>query len=195
MAVSLKFALVPSQNALSFFFVETTGAYNPVNNTGGWGTPNEDISAATDATLTITKSDDTTVSFGAADNFFPLFPNTNSAPFEITNVMLGLSADEQITDWIAYITYNVNAVSPYVTSMYLPVLSQSECCVAGLSTRVTVENDCNCDNAALAVYSDAYDLLQTIKYALTDTCQSPAKATEILSRLSDICNSSNCGCN
>lgn len=199
MATQLKFEIFPSADKKSFYFVETTGVYDATYNPGGWGAPNDNYLTATEATLAITLADASVVSFNSASTpaFYPTFPNVTYVAFQITNEMIGLEATAEITDWIPLIVYTVDGndggVWQATVSSYRAVLSQSDCCVAGLAANVTVDNGCNCDNDQLQAFSDAWDLKTAIDYAVSEDCQKPNKAARILVYLQGLCNNG-CGC-
>lgn len=195
MSVTLKFSIIPSQDALSFYFKEDTGIYSATNNPTGWGSPNPATSAMTSATLTITLVNDTTVVFNSGNGFYPLFPNTNGSLFKITNVLLGLDDEAQITDWISLMTYATTdgGSNSFSTSKYVFVNSQSLCCVANLLSRVTT-SDCNCGNQNMKTWQRANLMLKGVQGALDCSPQLPNKATDDLSSLTDLCNNNDCNC-
>ena len=95
MALKIDFSYAQSSDLKTLEIYDTTGIYNSTNNVGGWGTPNPQLGSATSDKISIQKSD------GSAANEFQMFstlPNVINQPYPITNVMLGLSALEQIPD-------------------------------------------------------------------------------------------------
>ena len=85
--MELDFDVCQSIGCTSFDFRETTGEYS-FTNSGGWGSPNFEITDATGATVEITLPDGTLSSFSVT----PFFPDDTSLYTRtFTNSDLGLT--------------------------------------------------------------------------------------------------------
>ena len=71
MVVDLNFCLAEQCTCKTAMFNDTTGLYDPITNTGGWGTPNAESSTITSAIITIIPKgyiDPITFTFTIEDN-------------------------------------------------------------------------------------------------------------------------------
>lgn len=199
MSLALKFSVLPSANALSFYFRDDTGVYNSISNITGYGSPNIAIADILYASFTIILADGTTKTFTTADGFYPLFPNTTGVLFQVLNTALGLSATTAISDWISQATYsvsvNADGSNPVSTTKYVFISSQSICCVNNLLAEAGFDGNCLCENADLENWVRGLGLLKSIQAALDCAPQLPNKASVNLTGLTELCNQSGCGCN
>lgn len=192
----LKYELVQSTDCKSFSFKETTGAYDATTNLTGWGFPNATIGDITEASLSITKADGTITTWDSASTppFYPSFPtDDNTDLFEITNEMLGLDADTEITDWIPYFTYTVtpSVDDPITTSQYLLVECNTICCDNTLCAAVVL-GGCACGNKSLDLSLEVHGFRLALENAVN--CEKITEANQILTYLQRLCTSNGCGC-
>lgn len=188
MAFTLKLGVGWANNMKSLYLYDTSG-------TGltGWGNgSNPLITNTLTATVTITLPDNTTL---APINVYPTLPNTNDIYFEVTNVMLGLSASDPIVDGVYFFSYTITGTDgtpyTYTYAQYKFLTPQVCCCVLKMSARV---KPCKkgCKNEAKVAYSDAFDTLTLLQNAASSGNMN--EAAEFLLELQTICESNNCGC-
>lgn len=129
MAVSLDFSYLQSNDRKTIEITDTTGEYDAVSNTGGWGTPNPDPStdvvAATATTvakyhvlldITYTDSGGTETTYDTIDLYseftsefaagYGMVYTLTMAHFEESGVAVG-TADDEFPDGIYDITYSI----------------------------------------------------------------------------------------
>jgi hypothetical protein len=92
MSVVLSFEICLESNCSGLSFKETTGAYS-VSNPNGWNTPNDLLSSALTATLTITMASGTAYVINLFTSSFPTIDT--DLIYNIPNTSIGLAlADE-----------------------------------------------------------------------------------------------------
>lgn len=191
MATVVSAKVCQSNNCSTLSFVETTGAYNSLSNTTGWGTPNEATSDATSAVLTIQNPSGTiyTIDLFATT----LFPTTNTVlEYEIPLTSIGLTASSQIEDGVYIFTYTVvTATTTYRKNWKQAFYCQVACCVRSMILDLDLECDCGDDLKERAI--DAFLLLKGLMYS--SNSGNISKFEEQLELLQKICLNKDCqGC-
>ena len=168
-------------------FVETTGAYSVLNQ-NGWGSPNEDTTDATSATLLITTpgGNEYTIDLFATGDF----PTTDtSLEYVIQPTDIGLSAGSKIPDGIYTFLYTVETPSETLTSLvYQALYCQVQCCVYSMFKDLNVNCDSCHDKKTKAI--DAYLLLKGLIYSAN--CGNSTYFNSQLTTLQKLCLGSNC---
>ena len=187
MAVVLSFEICQSNDCKTLTFVETTGAYALTNITG-WGTPNEDTTAATSATLVITPPSGVVYSidlFALSD-----FPKSDTTfEYELDETSLGLTASSKYPDGIYHFTYTVVTDSTtYTQQITQAFYCQVQCCVYSMFKDLDVTCDCSLELKTKAI--DAYLLLKGLMYSAN--CGNTTNFNAELATLQKICLNNEC---
>ncbi len=173
---------VCSSECSSFTFSETTGTFNSLNNTGGWGVSNPSISSATEATL------DIIIPGGQVYNLdlYDTFPIDNST-FEYTIEGSVIGMVDELTDGKYTFTYTV-VVSDvtYSVTQQLFVICNIECCVNTMLLNID-DLTCDCNKVAIDKYLEAYTLLLALKHA--SVCGNEDNVDTLLTTINKICSS------
>jgi hypothetical protein len=192
MAVDIKYSICQSSNCESLTFTETTGVYNVTTNPTGWGAvgggdPNEMLSDATIATLTLTGPDGTV--YAPVDLLgLSSFPKDDiKFGYSITAASVDSSLSE-FSDGSWTIAYNVTTGSTtYSESKTFFFSCQISACVYSMVADIDV-SDCNCDIETLNKVLEAKAFLDALSYAVG--CGNLTGANEILTTLQRTCSCS-----
>jgi hypothetical protein len=189
MAVDVKYSICQSSNCKTLTFTETTGVYNGTTNPTGWGAvgggdPNEMLSDAIAATLTLTGPDGTI--YAPVDLL-----SLSSFPKDDVKFGYDIAAatvDSSLTDfsdgsWT--ISYDVTTgTTTYTETMTFFFSCQINACVCSMIADVDV-SDCNCDIDTLNKVLEAKAFLDALSYAVG--CGNLTGANEILTTLQRTC--------
>ena len=192
MATLLTFDVQQSDNARTLIFKETTGAYDALNNTGGWGTPNEETSDAVTTTLTITDPSGTVTALTSVElTGLGSFPTTNtSLELDIALQDLGGTTDGKHADGVYTFTYTVvTGIATYETSHKVFVSGQARCCVYGMLAKVDTV-DCDCDATEKADALEAYTFYRSL--IANAACGNEDKYTDVLAIVNKLCDGCKC---
>jgi len=186
MATDIKFSIYEAPNCKTITFIETTGEYNVSSNPNGWGTPNEETSDATAATLTLVGPDGTT--YPSIDlEALSSFPKDDSTEVVINSTDL-LSTMTSFVDGQWKITYSVTtSTTTYTKTVMFFFTCQIEKVIDKLLAKLDI-NDCECkpgqieEILKLTAYADA------MKYAIGGGNLTEAnEILKTLNRLSQCC--------
>lgn len=188
MSVNLSFEICQSSDCTKLTFVETTGSYNAISNTGGWGTPNEDHTDAETAVLTVLLASGNTYTIDLFDTGY--FPTDNTQfEFDLTNEDFGYISGSAIDDQIINFTYTVTTATSIYTANYQQAFyCQVQCCVMSMFADIDVDCDCSKDKIDSAL--QAYALLKGLIYSAN--CGNKTYFNNILAQLNKLCLNSNC---
>lgn len=156
MAVLLNFEVEETDNASILIFKETTGAYDALLNSDGWGAPNDDISGTT-PTLTITPPGGTAKTYTTSSlTGLGSFPTTDSGlELELTLSNLGIDGDAKghLPDGVWTIEYIVKkGTNTYKTLHKVFVSGSVRCCVyKNLASIDLCDKDCDSSDKAYAL--------------------------------------------
>lgn len=191
MAIDVKFSICQSSNCKGITFKETTGLYDAVSNTTGWGAvgggdPNDMISDATDATLTLTGPDGTV--YPALDLFaLDGFPKSTEDGY----LFQASAVDSSLTDFADgnwEMTYSVTTSSgTYDETITLFFHCKISACVCRLVSEIEID-DCKCDTDKLNKALQAKAFSDALSYAVG--CGNLNAANEILTSLQKLCSCS-----
>ena len=120
----------------SVYIYDTTCAYDATNNDTGWGTPNPEVSDATEATAEITIPDVTTP---VTIDLFSTLPNNDGTGLQITASQLGL---EEIPDGIWKVKYSVTVTgfgTPFESECFFLLDCNVRCCISKRAEKVSVD--------------------------------------------------------
>ena len=174
----------------SITFTEGTGSYNVSTNPLGWGTPNTVIGTITATHILITLPDGTTV----VDIANPVGLPTTSTTFEYEITAAALNGGTKIADGLYQIEYTVTDGTYTYTAgpSYFLFTCNSQCCVNKLFAKIATQTDCSCNSTAVtnALYASA--LLNGL--CASKDCGNISGMNSLISKLNQICNSTNCGC-
>lgn len=188
MATVISAQVCLSSDCKTLEFIETTGAYNSLSNTTGWGAPNQTTGDATAATLVATNPAGTSYTINLFSTTY--FPTTNtSLEYTIPMTSIGLASGASLTDGIWSFTYTVTTNSTTYTYNWTQAFyCQVQCCVYSMFKDLDVECDCSYDTKQKAL--DAYLLLKGLIYA--GNCGNTTEFASILATLQKICLNSDC---
>ena len=141
MAFTLKSSICPINKCYQLQFTDETKPYSSLN-TGGYGTPNIELTDITAATVAVYLPNTVTpVIVNVYIN--GVFPNTNNVPFTITNVMLGFDATEPLPSGKYKIVYTVSGTDfNYSISCFTYVLCNEKLCIKNKA--LSIDYDCDC---------------------------------------------------
>ena len=186
MALKIDFSYAQSSDLKTLEIYDTTGIYNSTNNVGGWGTPNPQLGSATSDKISIQKSD------GSAANEFQMFstlPNVINQPYPITNVMLGLSALEQIPDGqYQLIRTTIADGVTYRRTRRIFLIGQLQCCADQMLDGQAP--GCSCESGRLTNASIIQYTLFTLRKAFLS--QKFERANQIFVYAQSLCDSKTC---
>lgn len=194
MALDVKYSACLVSNCKSLRFGETTGAYHVDNNPTGWGAvgggdPNDMLSDATNATLTLTGPSG--VTYAPVD----LVATASPFPKDDPSVTLDIAAstvDPSLTKFVDgfwEITYDVTTdvggtVTTYSETKTLFFYCNAEACVCSMMADLDL-SDCNCDPDKMNKALKARTYLDALCYA--SGCGNLDGANEILKTLTKMC--------
>lgn len=193
MPIALNFCISESDDAKSFTFKETTGIYDAISNTGGWGSPNPTIASALTATVSISKLEDVDKGIytnPVSINVYPTLPNTNSTLFLITAETAGFGVNSSFIDGIYKITYNVTSSSGLINPVtkLFGFYSNLDCCIKKASDKVSLCS-CNCDELEEEI-NDLIFWRRLLK--ASDCCGNIQAIVKYIEKINTLCNSCNC---
>lgn len=182
MAIFIDYNVYQSDNAKELKFVETTGAYNAVSNTGGWGAPNELVGDATLVELKITPPGGSEVTIDISTNF----PTTDNAIEKtLRSQDLGLGTDVGLPDGIWDFKYEVTTPSQglIVNCQNILISGGARCCVYNMLADAEI-HDCDGSDLRRALEAFTYyrSALACAAAGHTD------KFTELLALIANYCN-------
>ena len=145
MAAVIDFQITQACTCKSLTFKELTGAYNASNNTDGWGTPNEETSAATAATLQITlPGASTSTTLNVLEESFPTTDTCKTYTINGSQVS-GIGTNNNFPSGLYTFTYTVTTASgTYIEVKQVYLWCTLKCCVDKLFANIDYSNcDCN----------------------------------------------------
>jgi hypothetical protein len=193
MAVVLNFEIEQTDNAKILIFRETTGAYDALLNTDGWGAPNDDTSGTT-PTLTITAPGGTEKVYTASEiTGLGSFPTTDAnLELELTLENLNIEADSNghLPDGVWTIRYDVEkGLNKYTVFHKVFVSGSVRCCVyKGLASIDLV--DCDCDSKEKAYALQAFTFYMSL--IANAACGNQDKYDELLKITNKLCGLCKC---
>lgn len=191
MSVVLSFEICLESNCSGLSFKETTGAYS-VSNPNGWNAPNDLLSSALTATLTITMTSGTAYVINLFTSSFPTIDT--DLVYNIPNTSIGLALGDELPDQIITFTYTVTtATDTYTQTITQAFYCQANCCVNSMFLDLDFECT-SCDNKDIDDALKAYAMLLGLKYSAN--CGNSTEFTNTLEQLNKLCGSTNCSsCN
>jgi hypothetical protein len=191
-ALKIDFSYAQSSDLKTLEIYDTTGIYNSTTNVGGWGTPNPQLGSATSDKISIQKSD------GSAAYEFEMFstlpnvavlPNIVNQPFIITNVMLGLSALEQIVDGQYQLVRTTIADGvTYRRTRRVFLIGQLQCCADQMLDGQAP--GCSCESGRLTNASIIQYTIFTLRKAFLS--QKFERANQIFVYAQSLCDQKTC---
>lgn len=187
MALQLNFSTCVINACTEIRFTETTGVYSSAN-TGGWGTPNIDLSDAVTATLAITPYGSTTT-YTLDLLATTLFPTDNiSFTYDIPLSDIGSPTSIVDGQWLFVYTIT-DATDTYTKSIYKYFFCNSECCVTSMQPDIDT-CDCCKETSDYKNYILAWTQLQSLKKAAA--CGDSDNFTAIKKIVDKLCLNSGC---
>lgn len=175
-----------TQNNTILQLKDITGAYS-AGNTGGYGTPNEDSTDVTAATILITFPNGETQTVDVQSQ---LAAAAISASFVFTDV-----EPDYTSDGVYYFLYTVTAPSGTYTYKFAKLfLGNVRCCIDKLQVKVV---DYVCDACETSTYIDRVHLAEGLYNSLLAMggCNELTKIDKILTKLQALCDFESCNCN
>jgi hypothetical protein len=166
MAVVLGINVVVSNDRKSLEFYETTGPYSATNTTG-WGAPNEAISDATEAELTVETPAENSYTFDST-SVTPLYsdwPTTDDdTSYDIPNSDIGYGVSENLPDGVYRFNYIVTTgTTTYEQTIEKLFWHNAKCCVFNMFA--DIDYNCDCSTDKLEKAKKAYLLMKGLEYA------------------------------
>tara|TARA_R110002126_G_scaffold35251_1_gene108717 strand:+ start:21380 stop:21946 length:567 start_codon:yes stop_codon:yes gene_type:complete len=186
MAIFADFNVKQSDNAKELLFTETTGIYNGVSNTGGYGAPNELTTDATAASLEIVTPEGTTYTLNLFGGAFNYPKNDTNNEYIIRSQNIGLGNDVELSDGIYNFKYTVTLPTQgdVVNDQCILISGKARCCVYSMLANINI-NDCDGSDRRRALEAFTY-------YRAAIACAASGEAskfTELLQLVSKYCNS------
>ena len=167
MATVLKIDASVAENCKKLRFYETTGIYNAVSNTTGWGAPNEATTVALTATLNVLTPAGNAYTFNGASvtPLYPNWPTTNdNAYYELDSSLIGYGTNQELPDGIYRFTYTVTTTANTYTQVIEKLFyCNAQCCVSNMFADIDYECDCSTDKINKA--KKAWLMLESLGYA------------------------------
>lgn len=182
--MSLKTRLNVEFGLSAIVVYDTTCKYDSCSNTGGWGTPNEETTAATNAVVEITIPD---VLTPVTIDLYPHFPNSTGLGFEIDLADLGVT-EIVPGEWLFNYKVSFDGGATYTTKecWFLNTCPIDRC----IASRVLKTDTCGCSD-----YDDlTFKLRNLLQGAKEIHCTGDyTKAHKIATYVYSTCNC-DCGC-
>lgn len=200
--LELNIKFTRSNNYQSIVATDLTGVYNALSNPGGYGAPNPDVGDFTVFNIIVTPPDPITLlptGTPVLVNALPSLPSSSNGTFTITNVDLGLAANENIIDGIYsfYVSADTDTASFGYTrsAIFSDIVA---CCIKNLTIKA-FGCDCNGNirnlvkaNMWLSLVQQSVNDYGQIIPSQVELCGQWNKGTEIIRELQKICNNNNC---
>jgi hypothetical protein len=183
--LSLNFEICQVNACKDLVFSETTGPYDSVYNTTGYGTPNIELADMESAILTIT---DPTGTISTIDLTPQGFPTDDLIADGYTITSTTPLADGQWT-FIYTVTPSLLGSEPYTKTISKLFYCNADCCVEKMLTKVEVCDCCN-DNTDLNNYVKVSTFLSSLKKAAS--CGDVTSFSSILKIVNKLCKNSGC---
>lgn len=208
MALSLSLSYLQQSSCAELVLTDTTGAYDAVSNTGGWGSPNLacDDGSVTYAEIIIKQYTDsaTLVDYETIDLIadWETVTGLTSDPFDSGTTVANMiyTLDLALEDGCYQITYQVGDGTTYDNSSNRATVTYNiatycniECCVDQRVANSPTEYSCiTCDNAYMDITNILWTLLQSLKLAACNA--SIDNYLSILSILQSAADDAGCNC-
>lgn len=190
-------ALIPTlsfclnNSCTELIVTETTGSYNAISNTGGYGAPNPTTGSVSAYSLIITDPNDVSYTINLFTTTY--FPTTDST-IEYSIPLTSLGNRTVIEDGFWQFNWTVTSTGPVTSTgnsaSYFTC--NSECCVKALLAKIDLTTDCCCSDESSDTndYLKAKVLLEGLKNAAF--CGNLTLFDNIKSSLDRICQKTNC---
>lgn len=192
MSVTLQFKIEESNDCKSLTFRETTGLYDSVNNTSGWGTPNNATTDAETATLTITDPAGVVTTINLFTQGFPT--NNIYQTYTILNTDLGLSSSASLSDgewdFVYQVTRTTATAFDFSQTVKKLFYCVAKCCVFKMFADIPEDNECDCNSDDITKAEKARGFLQGLIYAAN--CGLVSKFNNLLTTINKLCKNQNC---
>jgi len=188
MALQLNFSACVINGCTQIQFKETTGYYSAAN-TGGWGTPNSELTDVLTATLSVTPYGSTTT-YVIDLLATTLFPTDNSS-FTYDIPLSDIGSPTSIVDGQWLFVYTVDdGTTVYTKSIYKYFFCNTECCVTDMLAALDLSCDCCKETSDYKNYILAWTQLQSLKKAAA--CGDSDNFTAIKKIIDKLCLNSGC---
>jgi hypothetical protein len=182
-----------NNNCSTIDVYDTTGAYNAVSNTGGWGATNIDTADVDTVTVTYTPP-------GGSATDVDVTATVN-AETTVTGEFLIAQIDITATDGVYEFVYTAEEASVEV-DFQLKTYSTCvvRCCIDKLWAKAAQEllgGDCGCTDFSEINYKNTALQAEALYQAIRNSasCVMDATRDALLAKLQRICNIENCNCN
>ncbi len=159
---------------------ESTGIYNAVSNTGGWGAPNIETTVVTASTVAIFAYNGTSAL--QTFNMLPTYTTGIQPPYQAFDGEAWTQADG-----VFKLVYTVtDGVDTFTNPTEYILFTCNLCnCIEGLIAKLSEE----CDPAEVAKLKDTIDQLEIIKYGIQSafSCKNFDRATTLLTNAASLC--------
>jgi len=187
MSLILNFEICQTNGCKDLIFSETTGKYDAIYNTGGYGTPNETTVAATTATLITTDPSGLITTLDLMPQGFPTD--------DIIADGYTISSSSVLPDGMYTFVYNVTydnhgAIVTYSKSISKLFYCNAECCVDQMLSNLNLTCDCCETDENIKNYYKAWTFLQALKNAAD--CGDYTTFNSILKIITKLCKNNNC---
>jgi len=192
-----KIKVYSTHNCTKLAFKDTTGMYEVSDNDTGWGTPNTDPSAVTEAIITVQIPDVVTVhTFDVTQTVQDIvLPSAYVLNYsfmlqELTATDLGVSA---LPDGIYTVTYSIDGESIEVKVL---IFCNTQCCVNKLLEKAIDTYLCGGNCTSNKLISEALKaralILQAQQWQFS--CFNLEQADKLIKQAAKICKSNGCSC-
>lgn len=186
--VIISFDICVTNGCTVFKINETTGQYSSTN-TGGWGSPNTELSDVVSAEMLITSPSEVEYSIDMMDVYN--YPTDNLSLYaNITATSLGLTSLEDGL-WIFEYVVEDSSGNRYTKINHYLNYCNSECCVKQMLTNLKLDScGCNCSDDKYEEYLKAWLQLEALKKAAD--CGDETAFANILKIVTKLCKNNNC---
>ena len=187
MSIVLNFEICQANGCKDLIFSETTGKYNDVYNTGGYGPPNETFDTAQSATLTITNPSGVITSIDLVPEGFP----TDDIVADGYTISSSTVLPDGMYTFVYTVVYDYRGVIiTYTKSISKLFYCNAECCVNQMLSNLNLTCDCCETDENIKNYYKAWTFLQALKNAAQ--CGDVTSFTSILKIITKLCKNNNC---
>ena len=187
MALIWKIKACSTDNCSAINIFDTTGIYNSISNPGGWGSPNPDISTATDCVLQVMYPG---AVLPVTIDIFASLPNITNTPYVLGPAGINMPNFPD-GEYQFIVTVTVASVQ-YVANQTIFLTCGVACCVQNKLAEIS--RDRNCCQEKKEVQEALFDQTLLDGVIASSECGDFSNAQNSLNQLQKICAGGNCGC-
>ncbi len=189
MAVIPKLSFCNSKDCLRLQITDNTGAYDTINNPGGWGAPNDTLLTVISAVIKVVLPDGDPLTPIIID-LAPEIPNSTYGIKILKSQDFNLTTDTALPDGTWIIDYeiiiNLGGGSTKLITYHteITLVCNAGNCVNAMFSKVS-KTGCDCDTSLIRNAIDGYGILAMMQYSAY--CQRPNEVKDLGIWLDKLC--------